>query len=74
MENERIKMVYELLDRNNPVFSTFIVWSCALVVKFLLMATLTSIHRFRTKVLTQFFGAQTLLHFHLQQLLNFVLF
>lgn len=43
-------MTYHLIDKNNPVFSTFIVWSSVLVIKFLLMATLTSIHRFRTHV------------------------
>lgn len=38
--------VYELLDTSNPVFRSYIVWSSILVIKMLLMSTLTSIHRF----------------------------
>lgn len=41
---------YQLLDKENPVFREFILWSSVLVIKVLLMASLTSIHRFKTKV------------------------
>ncbi|XP_031634013.1 microsomal glutathione S-transferase 1-like [Contarinia nasturtii] len=43
------KLSYQLLDKDNPVFSEFLLWSSILIVKFLLMAPLTSLHRFRTK-------------------------
>lgn len=50
MDIGRIIPTYQLLDHKNPVFSSFVVWSSVLIIKHLLMATLTSIHRFRSKV------------------------
>ncbi|XP_037034058.1 microsomal glutathione S-transferase 1-like isoform X2 [Bradysia coprophila] len=40
---------YELIDRSNSVFCSFIVCSAILVLKMLVMSTLTSIQRFRTQ-------------------------
>lgn len=50
MENNQKKLSYQLLDRNNPVFSDFIVWSSILIIKLILMSGLTAFHRIRTKV------------------------
>lgn len=47
---DNIKFSYQLLDISNPVFKTFICWSSILIIKHMLMSTLTSIHRFSTKV------------------------
>lgn len=55
MDVGRMISTYQLIDRNNPVFSSFIVWSSVLIIKTLLMATLTSIHRFRSKVECQMY-------------------
>ncbi|XP_037034057.1 microsomal glutathione S-transferase 1-like isoform X1 [Bradysia coprophila] len=46
---------YELIDRSNSVFCSFIVCSAILVLKMLVMSTLTSIQRFRTQ-LVKWFG------------------
>lgn len=48
--SEQGKLSYQLLDRENPVFGTFIVWSSILVLKFLFMSFLTAFQRFKTKV------------------------
>lgn len=55
MDVGRMISTYQLIDRKNPVFSSFIVWSSVLIIKTLLMATLTSIHRFRSKVECQMY-------------------
>lgn len=52
-----VKMLrtYELIDRSNSVFCSYIVCSAVLVLKMLAMSTLTSIHRFRTQVNFSFY-------------------
>ncbi|XP_055298547.1 microsomal glutathione S-transferase 1-like [Sitodiplosis mosellana] len=50
MDNVKaVQFSYQLLDKDNTVFRAFLFWSSVLVIKFLLMATLTAFHRFRTK-------------------------
>ncbi|XP_031628136.1 microsomal glutathione S-transferase 1-like isoform X1 [Contarinia nasturtii] len=44
-----VKFSFQLLDKGNPVFSAFIMWASVLTIKFLLMSTLTAIHRYRSK-------------------------
>lgn len=50
---ENATTTFELLDKNNPVFSSFMYWASLLVLKFMLMSTLTAFQRIRTKVQCQ---------------------
>lgn len=45
-----VQFSYQLLDKENPVFRAFLLWSSILVIKVLLMSLLTALHRFKTKV------------------------
>lgn len=45
-----VQFSFQLLDKGNPVFQTYIVCTSLLIIKCLLMSPLTAFHRFRTKV------------------------
>lgn len=51
---EDYKPTYRLININNPVFSTFMLWSSILIIKFISLTLLTVFQRFRTHVSMQY--------------------
>lgn len=45
-----IKMTYELLSADNPVFSCYVTWGCLLLLKLLFMGPATGMMRMQNKV------------------------
>lgn len=47
-----MKTVVELMSVENPVFTTFVAWSCMLIIKMMILSVVTAFFRLKSKVRT----------------------